>query len=229
MISPANSRGPYCSESSAYRARRYDASRTSNSALARSVTSPPSRRGRVGPSCDARRTASAGDTRSQMLIVSSVTIFQDPGWAGQPPPEASTTSLRANSSSATPDSRRRNSASPSSAKISDTLLPARASITVSKSSKSHPNRDANFLPTLDFPLAMKPTSKTLSGVSPFAISALAEVRDVGLEVPSDLAHRVPTELLEKRIRHDEGHHGLPNHRCRGNRANVAALYGGVRG
>src|ERR1700678_4548302 len=101
-----------------------------------------------------------------------------PGWTTRPPPQATTTF----SAGCPPSMKRRSSsrkdASPSSAKILETALPALRSISWSLSTHLKPIRWATLRPTVVLPVPMKPTryrftSSGFRGMAPCGWAAAA--------------------------------------------------------
>ena len=83
------------------------------------------------------------------------------GLSTTPPPVAMTVPARSPADATASDSSRRNTSSPSSAKMRATDLPARSSTSASVSTNARPSRAASARPTAVFPVPMKPMSTTL--------------------------------------------------------------------
>src|SRR4051794_12703059 len=148
------------------------------------------------------------------------------GESTAPPPRASTPG--ASSSSAVVDSSKaRKTGSPSSAKISATLLPTRDSMTASTSAKGTPHRCASRAPTVDLPEPGAPTSTraavTASSPGRQRQAAGGDAVEEGAPVPAGLGDRVATELLDGRVGQHERGHGLGHDAGGGHGADVGTL------
>src|SRR6516162_11707499 len=151
-----------------------------------------------------------------------------PGRVTAPPPSEMTPSWSANAARTTSSSMRRNSCSPSVAKMSAMLRPVRSSIATSVSSKPTPSAFESRRPMVDLPEPGKPTSTAL-GAMCYPHGRRLPVGDrapIRLDVAAGLGQRIAAELLQRGAGQHQRHHGLDDDAGGRHRAHVRALMDG---
>src|SRR4051794_33599018 len=91
-----------------------------------------------------------------------------------------------------------------------TGTPSRRTISSSKSRNARPSRLATRRPSMDFPAPGSPT-RIRCGLLGVNVDSGGNVGQVRVVVALRLFERIAAELLEKRLRDDERHHGLGDH------------------
>ncbi len=129
----------------------------------------------------------------------------------------------------TVSSMRRNSASPSTAKMSAMVRPVVSSIAASVSSSVRFSALASRRPIVDLPDPGNPTSTAFGAISPTPEPAARTARArrprrrVVVDVGPRLRQRVATELLQGRPRQNQRHHGFDDDTRGRHRAHVGPL------
>src|ERR1700677_74903 len=155
-----------------------------------------------------------------------------PGLVTAPPPSDTTPSCSANAARTTPSSMRRNSCSPSVAKMSAMVRPACCSIATAVSSKLTPSALASRRPMGDLPEPGKPTSTALGVMCACPLLTrgprgrrftLGDRTRLPLDVAGGLVRRIAAELLQYRAGQNQRHHGFDHDSGGRHRADVRAL------
>src|ERR1700677_2236159 len=140
-----------------------------------------------------------------------------PGLVTAPPPRDTTLSCSANAARTTPSSMRRNSCSPSVAKMSAMVRPACCSIATSVSSKLTPSALASRRPMVDLPEPGKPTSTALGVMCAYPLLTrgprgrrftLGDRTLVRLDVAAGFGQRNAAEPLHYHAGPDQRHPGV---------------------
>src|SRR5581483_10008585 len=174
--------------------------------------------GRSAAVARTRRAITPGSAVKHTMSASRASAEKFRSSTRAPPPVATTASGVAQASATASCSSSRKRSSPSRAKISRTVRPARRSTIASVSRNGRARRSATRWPTTVFPVPMKPVSTTR-----MPPSRLADLREVAVAIAQHLPQGVAAELLERDARELEGDDGLRDHRGRGDRHDVGAL------